>query len=105
MKSPLHILHLEDDPNDAALVQSTLEAGDIACSVTQVQDRANFLAALERGDVDLVLADVSLPAFDGMSALQIVRDCKINGEGEENEQDFKLRELIKCTNAALGVCS
>ncbi len=25
MKSPLHILHLEDDPNDAVLVQSTLE--------------------------------------------------------------------------------
>src|SRR5580765_5722217 len=73
MKFPLHILHLEDDPLDAALVQSTLEAGEIACSVTQVQDRANFQAALERGDVDLVLADVSLPAFDGMSALQIVR--------------------------------
>ena len=29
MKSPLHILHLEDDPNDAALVQSTLEAEGI----------------------------------------------------------------------------
>jgi hypothetical protein len=29
VKSPLHILHLEDDPNDAALVQSTLEAAGI----------------------------------------------------------------------------
>jgi len=74
MKFPLHILHLEDDPLDAALVQSTLEAGGITCSVTRVQDRADFLAALERRDVDLVLADLALPAFDGMSALQIVRE-------------------------------
>ena len=29
MKSPLHILHLEDDCNDAALVQSALEADGI----------------------------------------------------------------------------
>ena len=34
MKSPLHILHLEDDPNDAALIQSTLEAGGIICATT-----------------------------------------------------------------------
>lgn len=31
MKSPLHVLHLEDNPNDAALVQSTLAAEGITC--------------------------------------------------------------------------
>ena len=36
MKSPLHILHLEDDPNDAALVQSTLAADGITCATTCV---------------------------------------------------------------------
>ena len=30
MKSPLHILHLEDDPNDAALVQSEFRSGPAA---------------------------------------------------------------------------
>ena len=39
MKSPLHILHLEDDPNDAALVQSTLKAEGINCAITCVQNR------------------------------------------------------------------
>ena len=34
MKSPLHILHLEDDPNDAALIQSTLKAGGLTCAIT-----------------------------------------------------------------------
>jgi PAS domain S-box-containing protein len=71
MKSPLHILHLEDDPNDAALVQSTLETGNIACATTCVQSRDDFVAALEHGGVDLILSDFSMPSFDGMSALKI----------------------------------
>ena len=71
MKSPIHILHLEDDPNDAALVQSTLEAGGIACSTVRVESRDDFVAALEGGGVDLVLSDFALPAFDGISALKI----------------------------------
>jgi two-component system, cell cycle sensor histidine kinase and response regulator CckA len=72
MKSPLHILHLEDDPNDAALVQSTLEAEGIACATTCVQTRDDFVAALEHGGIDLILSDFSLPAFDGLSAVELV---------------------------------
>ena len=71
MKSPLHILHLEDNPNDAALIQSALEAGGITCAITCVQNRDEFVAALERGNIDLILSDCTLPAFDGMSALKI----------------------------------
>jgi hypothetical protein len=47
MKTPLHILHLEDDPKDAAPVRSTLEAAGIACSTTLVQDQVGFVGALE----------------------------------------------------------
>ena len=73
MKSPLYILHLEDDPNDASLVQSTLEAEGIACAVTCVQTQPDFVAALEHGGIDMVLSDFSLPAFDGLAAADIVR--------------------------------
>jgi CheY-like chemotaxis protein len=73
MKSPLNILHLEDDPKDAALIRLTLEAEGIACATTCVQDRAGFVAALERGGIDLILSDFSLPAFDGLSAIEIAR--------------------------------
>lgn len=69
----LHILHLEDDPADAVLVRATLEAAGIVCAITLVQDRETFVATLEHGGVDLVLADVRLPAFDGLAALDIVR--------------------------------
>jgi signal transduction histidine kinase len=71
MKSPLRILHLEDDPNDGTLVQSTLEAGGIVCATICVQTPDEFVAALERGGIDLILSDFSLPAFDGFSALKI----------------------------------
>ncbi len=71
MKSPLHILLLEDDPLDAAQIQSTLKAGGIGCATTRAQSRADFVAALERGGIDLILSDFSLPGFDGLSALEI----------------------------------
>lgn len=73
MKSPLRILHLEDDPNDAALVQSTLEADRITCTTTCVQDREQFVATLAQGGIDLILSDFTLPAFDGMSAIATAR--------------------------------
>ncbi|MGA2748539.1 MAG: response regulator [Verrucomicrobiota bacterium] len=73
MKSPLRVLHLEDDPNDAALVHSTLQAEGVLCATTRVQNRDDFVAALERGGLDLILSDLSLPAFDGLSALKIAR--------------------------------
>ena len=74
MKSPLNILHLEDDPNDAALIISTLEAGNIHCTTTRVQDCEAFVAALERGGIDLILSDFRLPTFDGLSGLKIAHE-------------------------------
>ena len=76
MKSPLHILHLEDDVMDAELVQETLLADGIECEITRVETEADFLAALEQGGFDLVFADYALPSFDGFSALKVVqRKC------------------------------
>jgi CheY-like chemotaxis protein len=71
VKAPLRILYLEDDPNDAELVQAMLEGEDVACQVTLVDTRIDFLASLERDDIDLILADYSLPSFDGISALRL----------------------------------
>jgi DNA-binding response OmpR family regulator len=70
---PLRFIHLEDNRRDAELVRSILVAEGIECDLKPAQTRADFLAALEEG-ADLVLADYSLPSFDGMSALSIVRE-------------------------------
>src|SRR5665213_2434455 len=73
MNSPLNILHLEDNPLDAKLVELKLKNEQISCFITRVETQADFIAALEQGGVDLILSDFMLPHFDGMSALAITR--------------------------------
>jgi PAS domain S-box-containing protein len=73
MKSSLRILHLEDDPTDAQLVQETLDAAGIACDVRRAETETEFAAALRQGGVDLILADYTLPSFDGLSAFKIAQ--------------------------------
>lgn len=69
----LHILHLEDDPLDAELVAAYLENGGFDCRITRVETRIDFVEALERETFDLILADYSLPMFDGITALNLLR--------------------------------
>src|SRR6201988_4225204 len=71
MNSTIAILFLEDDPNDAGLVEECLPADHFTCRITRVQERAEFLAALEDGEFDLILWDHKLPAFDGPAALNL----------------------------------
>jgi PAS domain S-box-containing protein len=74
VKSDLSILYLEDDPKDVDLVLAMLEAEGVTCRVTLVETKADFLASLEQEGIDLILADHSLPSFDGISALKIAVD-------------------------------
>src|SRR3979490_2232549 len=70
MRNPLRILSIEDDPKDAKLIQDLLETEGIACEVTRVDTEAARLASVERGGIDLILSDYTLPSFDGISALK-----------------------------------
>ncbi|MEK8090726.1 hybrid sensor histidine kinase/response regulator [Thermithiobacillus plumbiphilus] len=74
MTEPLKVLYLEDNPLDADLVQWTLSADGIANEITRVETRASYVEAMERGGYDIILADYTLPSFDGISALAIARE-------------------------------
>jgi PAS domain S-box-containing protein len=73
LRSPLHILHLEDDSNDFKLIKSTLLSEKIDCKIVHVSTGADFIKALENDEFDIILADHSLPDFDGLSALTLAR--------------------------------
>jgi PAS domain S-box-containing protein len=74
--SPLRILLLEDNPTDAELIQELLETDGYACEVTRVQTCAEFVAALDDAAIELILADYSLPSFDGLSALKLALSAR-----------------------------
>jgi PAS domain S-box-containing protein len=71
MRLRLHVLSIEDEPKDADLIKNLLESEGIVCDITRVENQADFLAALKQGGIDLILADYSLPSFDGISALKL----------------------------------
>jgi two-component system cell cycle sensor histidine kinase/response regulator CckA len=67
--SILRILHLEDSPVDCALVQDTVNAADLACDFIRADNERSFLNALQNDRFDLILADYTLPGYNGTSAL------------------------------------
>ncbi|MBV9441535.1 MAG: PAS domain S-box protein, partial [Acidobacteriaceae bacterium] len=70
----MRILYLEDEPKDAELVQATLEVEGIGCELVRADTQADFCRFLQRGGFDLILADYTLPLFDGLSALEIAKN-------------------------------
>jgi two-component system, cell cycle sensor histidine kinase and response regulator CckA len=71
MKKTFRLLHLEDDPLDAELIQHQLIAGGLSLDITWAQDKDSFEAALINQEYyDLFLCDYNLPGYDGLSALK-----------------------------------
>jgi len=73
-KNIINILHLEDNALDAELIKATLVSDKINCSIINVQDKINFKKALANNHIDIILADFSLPSFNGMDALDLVKE-------------------------------
>lgn len=69
----LQFLLLEDNFLDAEVVRVMLAEGGINCELLQVDTRTDFVMALETNRFDLILADYTLPGFDGFAALEIAR--------------------------------
>ena len=53
----MRVLHLEDDLRDAELVRDTLEADGFTSQVRRVETETDFLAALDEGGFEIILAD------------------------------------------------
>jgi two-component system cell cycle sensor histidine kinase/response regulator CckA len=66
---PIRVLHLEDNPLDAELVQHKLDAEGLACDILRVDSQQGFESALAQERFDLIISDFNLPNYDGIRAL------------------------------------
>lgn len=77
--APLHILLAEDNPINRRLAVSLLERHGHSVSVAS--NGIEALAALDRGNFDLVLMDVQMPTMSGFEATAKIREQEIaNGD-------------------------
>jgi signal transduction histidine kinase len=69
----LRILIVEDSAADTELEVEKLRDAGYACRWDRVEAQADFLTHLEQTAYDLIIADYSLPTFNGLTALELVR--------------------------------
>ena len=69
----LRILHLEDMASDAELVEKQLRKSGVRFVLQHADTRDGFAQALAQFHPDVVLADYSLPHFDGLAAVRLAR--------------------------------
>jgi two-component system cell cycle sensor histidine kinase/response regulator CckA len=69
----IRVLILEDQDNDAELIEEELHRSGFEPEVTRAENKAAYLSALD-SSVDIVLADFSLPGFDAPAALRLLQE-------------------------------
>ena len=77
---PVEILLVEDSPSDTELTIEALQAGDIPCNLSHVEDGVEAMEFLNRKNSyagaprpDLILLDLNLPRKDGREVLAVLK--------------------------------
>ncbi len=70
---PLRVLILEDRITDLEMILYELRRSGFDPKYDHADDEANYAAKLDPG-LDVILADYTLPQFDALSALKMIRD-------------------------------
>jgi len=74
----LKVLLVEDSEEDAALILMALRKGDWDLATKRVDTASALKAVLADESWDLILSDYSMPGFDGLAALRIVKEFGID---------------------------
>ncbi len=74
---PLKVLILEDQPSDAELMVDELRQSGFAPEWVRVETKAEYLAHLNPS-LDVILADHTLPQFNGLTALILLQERRLD---------------------------
>ena len=78
MDIPIRILIIEDSDTDKELLLHELKRGGYVVEYVCVDTSEAMNAALDLQEWDIIISDYSLPHFDGLSALRIVKNRNID---------------------------
>ena len=77
-KGVLKVLLVEDSERDEALLRRHLERSGYELDLHRVETAEHFTDALNSGDWDLILSDYSLPTFNALSALFLLKSSDLD---------------------------
>ena len=77
ISQPLRVLIVEDNPNDAELVLRELRRAGFDPDWKRVDTEAEFSSSLGP-EFDIILSDYAMPQFDGLRALQLLRESRLD---------------------------
>ena len=72
----MRLLIVEDNPADVGLEVALLKRAGYPLTFETVDNAADFQQALERGNYDLILCDHNLLSWNGMEALEILKNSR-----------------------------
>ena len=78
MKMPIRLLVVEDSEEDALLILRELRRGGFEPSYRIIERPEEMRQALSLQEWDLIIADYSLPHFDGAMALEMLKSTKLD---------------------------
>jgi signal transduction histidine kinase len=79
MQEAIKILMLEDNLDDAELVQRVLRRNELKFSMHVVDSKEGFLNELETFRPDMILCDHGIPQFNSLDALKLFKDSGLTG--------------------------
>ncbi|TRX47194.1 response regulator [Fulvivirga sp. M361] len=74
MNDQINILCIEDDESDYTLVARILDKSRFNIVHKRIQSENDFRHALEQANLDLVICDHTMPGFNSLKALEILRE-------------------------------
>jgi signal transduction histidine kinase len=75
---PLQVLLIEDSEDDAALLEIELQRAGYVPICHRVETPEALTSALEQQKWDLIIADYRLPRFNGLAALALVKEQRLD---------------------------
>ena len=76
IKTPIHLLLLEDVPEDVELILISLTNADLDFTYDIAETATIYIEKLQQNSYDAVLADYRLPGFNGLEALNLLQQSK-----------------------------